>query len=197
MSDFEETLVEQIQGFIDKKEFDKAYSVYEEALKICRDKLNTKMADVCLSGMAKCLGGKAMSLSDNGKWEDAVEIWQKVEKITRDIGDETGLKVSLDNLRACTGRLSEYYEKDNNYLKALDCFAERERVCRELGDNNELWKSLYEQSYLLLNHLNEPKKAKPKCEEAIEILPDTPDGPLWINMANQLLMQIEVKLQTM
>jgi tetratricopeptide (TPR) repeat protein len=198
MSDLDETkILEQIKNLIDKKEFEKAYSFYEAALKISRNKLNTKMADVCLSGMAKCLGGMAMSLNDNGKWEEAVKTWQKVEKITRDIGDKTGLGISLDNIRSCTGRLYKIYEGSNNYLKAVECLAERERVCRELDNKNELWKTLYEQSYLLFNHLNDPQKAKSKCEEAIEILPDTPDGPNFIMGAIQMLTQIEAKLHTM
>jgi tetratricopeptide (TPR) repeat protein len=198
MGDLDKTnILEQIKDLIDKREFEKAYSLYEAALKISRNKLNTKMADECLSGMAKCLGGMAMSLSDNEKWEEAVKTWQKVEKITRDIRDKTGLEISLDNIRFCTGNLYKIYEAAKKYLKAVECLAERERVCRELDNKNDLWKTLYEQSYLLFNHLNDPQKAKSKCEEAIEILPDTPDGPNFIMGAAQMLMQIEAKLHTM
>jgi tetratricopeptide (TPR) repeat protein len=195
MSSIDEAiLVGEIKDLIDKKQYDKAYSLYETALKISQNDLNSKMADICLSGMAKCLGGKAMSLMENGKFEKAVETWQKIEKITRDINDKKGLELALDCLRSCTGKLYKKYEEDKNYIKAVNCLSERERVCRELGDKNELWKSLYEQAYLLVNKLNDHKKAKPKCEEAIEILPDTTDGPNFIMGAAQMLMQIEAKL---
>ena len=134
--------------YYSRDEYDKALKLCMEEERICRQ-LDIK------SGLARCLGLKALILKAKGEWEEALRIHREEENIYSELGIKQGLSWSY-------GNQALIYKSQARWEEALILQRKEEVICREIGDNAGLARSLGNQALI--------HKAQGNLDEALNLL---------------------------
>jgi len=136
-------------------DFETAMSHLRETERICRE-VGEKRA------LSHTLGFIAAILKSRGTMNEALFIHEEEARLCRELGDQAGL---TDSLIDQAGILSE----QGKISLALKLYDEAEVTARGCGDNGRLLIGLFNHAYTLFSQQQDPRRALPKCEEALRL----------------------------
>lgn len=177
------SLQAEAEQLYEQGRLDEAIALYKEAESLIRVGEN----DIFLPGL---MAGRAKVLFQQEKWQEAQELLHEVEKLSNEKGFLETRDWALEGQILCLPTIAKEFEQRGEYRAALAAMEDHERACRLMDNTEELWKSTYEQAFILFYKLKEYQKALKKCEETIQLLTDTGSKEEFLEHASFLIMQI-------